>query len=89
MRIYRDLFVILGNRFKKITGIFQGEKVGLYLINRPEWVLTDLASLAYGFVTVPLYDTLGWSNYSLFLSFFMEGLFVLFVLLFGIEFGFP
>eukprot|EP00271_Cylindrocystis_brebissonii_P017344 TRINITY_DN4485_c0_g1_i1.p1 TRINITY_DN4485_c0_g1~~TRINITY_DN4485_c0_g1_i1.p1 ORF type:complete len:707 (-),score=147.37 TRINITY_DN4485_c0_g1_i1:806-2926(-) len=40
-------------------GIQKGDRVGLYFHNRTEWVVTDLACMAYGFVSVPLYDTLG------------------------------
>ena len=35
------------------------EPVGIYSINRPEWIITDLACQAYGFPSVALYDTLG------------------------------
>jgi long-subunit acyl-CoA synthetase (AMP-forming) len=28
-------------------------------VNRPEWVITDWACAVQGFVSVPLYDTLG------------------------------
>ncbi|XP_051129870.1 long chain acyl-CoA synthetase 6, peroxisomal-like isoform X2 [Andrographis paniculata] len=40
-------------------GIPKGSCVGLYFINRPEWVIIDHACSAYSFVSVPLYDTLG------------------------------
>jgi long-chain acyl-CoA synthetase len=33
--------------------------VTIYALNRPEWVITDLACHAYSFVVVALYDTLG------------------------------
>ncbi len=33
--------------------------IGLYSINRPEWILSEQACYANNFVTVPLYDTLG------------------------------
>lgn len=33
--------------------------IGLYSINRPEWVLSEYACYFNNFVTVPLYDTLG------------------------------
>ena len=36
-----------------------GTNIGLFSINRPEWVLAEHACYMYGFVTVPLYDTLG------------------------------
>lgn len=37
----------------------QGACVGLYFINRPEWLIVDYACSAYSFISVPLYDTLG------------------------------
>ncbi|KAG5554774.1 hypothetical protein RHGRI_012361 [Rhododendron griersonianum] len=37
----------------------QGASVGLYFINRPEWVIVDHACSAYSYTSVPLYDTLG------------------------------
>jgi long-chain acyl-CoA synthetase len=33
--------------------------IGLYSVNRPEWVIAEHACYANNFVTVPLYDTLG------------------------------
>lgn len=33
--------------------------VGLYSINRPEWVIAEQVSFMHNWVTVPLYDTLG------------------------------
>ncbi|KAF8401681.1 hypothetical protein HHK36_012627 [Tetracentron sinense] len=40
-------------------GIPKGACVGLYFINRPEWLIVDHACSAYSYVSVPLYDTLG------------------------------
>ncbi|KAK9691893.1 hypothetical protein RND81_09G226900 [Saponaria officinalis] len=40
-------------------GLSKGMTVGLYLINRPEWIVVDHACSAYSFISVPLYDTLG------------------------------
>ncbi|KAF5208223.1 Long-chain-fatty-acid--coa ligase [Thalictrum thalictroides] len=40
-------------------GIPKGASIGLYFINRPEWVIVDHACSAYSFISVPLYDTLG------------------------------
>ncbi|PKA62940.1 Long chain acyl-CoA synthetase 7, peroxisomal [Apostasia shenzhenica] len=37
----------------------KGACIGLYFINRPEWVIVDHACSAYSYVSVPLYDTLG------------------------------
>ncbi|RWR93760.1 AMP-dependent synthetase/ligase [Cinnamomum micranthum f. kanehirae] len=33
--------------------------IGIYFINRPEWVIVDHACSAYSYISVPLYDTLG------------------------------
>jgi long-subunit acyl-CoA synthetase (AMP-forming) len=41
------------------NGIPKGSCVGLYMINRPEWVITELACGSYSYISVPLYDTLG------------------------------
>ncbi|CAF2089335.1 unnamed protein product [Brassica napus] len=41
------------------NGINHGACVGLYFINRPEWLAVDHACAAYSFISVPLYDTLG------------------------------
>ncbi|KAL5070157.1 hypothetical protein RYX36_021044 [Vicia faba] len=40
-------------------GIPQGSGIGLYFINRPEWLIVDHACSAYSYISVPLYDTLG------------------------------
>ncbi|KAJ6842039.1 putative long chain acyl-CoA synthetase 6, peroxisomal isoform X1 [Iris pallida] len=40
-------------------GITKGAFIGLYFINRPEWIIVDHACSAYSYVSVPLYDTLG------------------------------
>ncbi|KAK1291509.1 Long chain acyl-CoA synthetase 6, peroxisomal [Acorus calamus] len=40
-------------------GIPKGSCIGLYFINRPEWIIVDHACSAYSYVSVPLYDTLG------------------------------
>lgn len=37
----------------------KGSSIGLYFINRPEWLIVDHACSSYSFVSVPLYDTLG------------------------------
>ena len=37
----------------------QGSCIGLYFINRPEWLIVDHACSAYSYISVPLYDTLG------------------------------
>ncbi|CAL5036206.1 unnamed protein product [Urochloa decumbens] len=40
-------------------GIHEGARIGLYFINRPEWIIIDHACSAYSYISVPLYDTLG------------------------------
>ncbi|GFQ00199.1 long chain acyl-coa synthetase 7 peroxisomal [Phtheirospermum japonicum] len=40
-------------------GLQSGARVGLYFINRPEWMIVDHACSAYSYISVPLYDTLG------------------------------
>ncbi|KAJ8622695.1 hypothetical protein MRB53_031224 [Persea americana] len=40
-------------------GIPKGARIGIYFINRPEWVIVDHACSAYSYISVPLYDTLG------------------------------
>ncbi|KAH7573749.1 hypothetical protein JRO89_XS03G0201900 [Xanthoceras sorbifolium] len=40
-------------------GIPKGACIGLYFINRPEWLIVDHACSAYSYTSVPLYDTLG------------------------------
>ena len=33
--------------------------VGIFSRNRPEWTILDVACILYGYVTIPIYDTLG------------------------------
>ncbi|KVH93576.1 AMP-binding, conserved site-containing protein [Cynara cardunculus var. scolymus] len=40
-------------------GQLLGSSIGLYFINRPEWIIVDHACSAYSYISVPLYDTLG------------------------------
>lgn len=40
-------------------GQARGARVGLYMQNRAEWVIAEHACNSFGFVSVPLYDTLG------------------------------
>ncbi len=39
-------------------GLREGDRVAILMENRPEWLMTDYATLAAGGVTVPLYPTL-------------------------------
>lgn len=43
----------------KSLGVEVEAKIGLYSINRPEWVIAEHACYAFNLITVPLYDTLG------------------------------
>ncbi|KAI9599165.1 hypothetical protein BDF19DRAFT_470552 [Syncephalis fuscata] len=40
-------------------GVTQQECIGLFSINRPEWIIGEHACFMYNCITVPLYDTLG------------------------------
>ncbi|KAI8086370.1 uncharacterized protein BX664DRAFT_282240 [Halteromyces radiatus] len=46
---------------EEITGKKAGQQspLGIWAVNRPEWTLTDLACVSFGFFSVALYDTLG------------------------------
>ncbi|KAJ3167148.1 Long chain acyl-CoA synthetase 7 peroxisomal [Geranomyces variabilis] len=48
----------LGSGFTK-RGLVANDAVGLFSVNRPEWVIAEQASFTISAVTVPLYDTLG------------------------------
>ncbi|KAJ3261778.1 hypothetical protein HK103_004729 [Boothiomyces macroporosus] len=47
-----------GTGLSKIGGTF-GTNIGLFSINRTEWVVAEHACYMYGLVSIPLYDTLG------------------------------
>ncbi|KAJ8022824.1 Long-chain-fatty-acid--CoA ligase 5 [Holothuria leucospilota] len=38
----------------------QDSRIGIYSKNRAEWVLSDIMCSSFNFISVPLYDTLGW-----------------------------
>ncbi|EGG20097.1 fatty acyl-CoA synthetase [Cavenderia fasciculata] len=40
-------------------GIQKGDRIGIFSINRPEWVISDMGSMNHGIVPVALYATLG------------------------------
>ncbi|GAM21276.1 hypothetical protein SAMD00019534_044510 [Acytostelium subglobosum LB1] len=40
-------------------GLQKGDRIGIFSINRPEWVLSDMAGTNHGLVPVALYATLG------------------------------
>src|SRR5512147_2195204 len=39
------------------AGLKQGDKIAILSENRPEWVVSDIASLALGAIDVPLYPS--------------------------------
>ncbi|KAJ6762744.1 LONG CHAIN ACYL-COA SYNTHETASE 7 PEROXISOMAL-LIKE ISOFORM X1 [Salix purpurea] len=43
----------------RFHGLQKGACIGLYFINRPEWLIVDHACIAYSYISIPLYDTLG------------------------------
>lgn len=47
---------ILASAFQKL-GLGKGDKVAILSENRPEWVITDLAAMSIGAITVPLHTT--------------------------------
>lgn len=51
--------IALGSFLRSECGVGKGDSVGLYSINRPEWVVAEQACNAFGHCTVPLYDSLG------------------------------
>src|SRR5690349_12728484 len=42
----------------RALGVGEGDRVAIMSESRPEWLMTDLALLAAGAVTVPIYPTL-------------------------------
>jgi long-chain acyl-CoA synthetase len=44
------------------SGLKKGDKVAIISSNRPEWVITDLATIKLGAVLVPIYETLSSSE---------------------------
>ncbi|KAH0790092.1 AMP-binding enzyme family protein [Histomonas meleagridis] len=44
------------------NGAKMGDCIGILSYNRIEWITVQHACYAYGFVTVPIYDTFGWEN---------------------------
>lgn len=55
-----DVIVLrLQNLITLSSVILQGDCVGIYFINRPEWLIVDHACAAFSYISVPLYDTLG------------------------------
>lgn len=62
---WKDLsYADLGQRVQEFAngllslGMDRGDKVAIFAKNSPEWAIADWASVAHGFVTVPIYDTL-------------------------------
>ena len=61
---YSHVLTLVQNlaHFLLSQGIQKGDRVGLLSENRPEWAVADLAILAVGAVTVPIYPTLSASE---------------------------
>ena len=64
-KVYQDIsYATLAERIKNFSlgltelGLQKGDRVALLSENRPEWAITDLAILAGGGVTVPMFSTL-------------------------------
>ncbi|KAJ3000233.1 Long chain acyl-CoA synthetase 7 peroxisomal [Globomyces sp. JEL0801] len=58
---YQDIYdrvKAFGSGLMKL-GVKENENLGMYSINRTEWIVAEHASYMYNLVTVPLYDTLG------------------------------
>lgn len=49
----------LGRGLLKLEGMAPKQFFGIYSLNRPEWILCELACFTFSMVTVTLYDTLG------------------------------
>jgi long-chain acyl-CoA synthetase len=52
-----DYVDAVAEHLKKL-GVTQGDSVGIYSYNRPEWVMVDLAVLKLGAVVVPIYHVM-------------------------------
>lgn len=63
MHLYRSGILGSPDSIERIdprpVGPEQGWSVGIWSGNRPEWQMTDMATQAFGLVSVALYDTLG------------------------------
>ncbi|KPK24036.1 MAG: hypothetical protein AMJ61_14395 [Desulfobacterales bacterium SG8_35_2] len=61
---YRDLYDSINCFSEKLHlwGVQKDDKVGILSSNRPEWVITDLATMKLGAVLVPVYETLSSSE---------------------------
>jgi long-chain acyl-CoA synthetase len=49
----------LGSGLRANYGLNRGDHVGIFSINRPEWIIAEQAGHAYSFVGIALYATLG------------------------------
>lgn len=58
---YKDVYERVCNIAAGLAalGVQDKDNIGLYSINRPEWVMAEYACYRLNLVTVPLYDTLG------------------------------
>ena len=61
---YRNLYESINSFSEKLQlwGVQKDDKVGILSSNRPEWVITDLATIKLGAVLVPVYETLSSSE---------------------------
>jgi long-chain acyl-CoA synthetase len=61
---YRNLYDSINCFSEKLQlwGVQKDDKVGILSSNRPEWVITDLATIKLGAVLVPVYETLSSSE---------------------------
>ena len=50
------------------SGVQLGAHIGILSHNKIEWVVTQQACYAYGFIPVPIYDTFGWENINYIIS---------------------
>jgi long-chain acyl-CoA synthetase len=60
LSVYNQLTNV-GSGLVSKCGLKAHQYMGIFMINRPEWVILEQACNAYSLVTVPLYDTLGYT----------------------------
>ncbi|MDR2122608.1 MAG: long-chain fatty acid--CoA ligase [Flavobacteriaceae bacterium] len=53
---FHDLIAQTANALKEL-GVVPGENVAIFADNMPQWIITDLAIISIGAVTVPIYAT--------------------------------
>lgn len=57
---YAELNQLINNLAHNLSqlGLCKGDKIAIYSYNRPEWAISDLATLKLGLVVVPIYHVL-------------------------------